>query len=69
MDIVPTSASYLSSIVDDIEELSYSEVNDNDFDFEMDDFILENVKVHGKFTYLVYLLYILIYNTFMTTSL
>ncbi|XP_022169440.1 uncharacterized protein LOC111033146 isoform X1 [Myzus persicae] len=43
---IPTSASYLSSIVDDNEELLYSEINNDDYDYEMDYSSLENLKVH-----------------------
>jgi len=59
---------HLSSIVDENEELSYSELNDDDFD-EMDDLGFENHNLYGMFTYIGYLLYKLIYYIFMTTSL
>jgi len=41
-------------------------VNDDEFN-EMDDSSFGNLKTYGRFTYLKYLLYILIYHKFMTT--
>ncbi|XP_015370255.1 PREDICTED: uncharacterized protein LOC107166201 [Diuraphis noxia] len=43
---IPTSSNYLSSIVNESEEISYSELNDDDYD-EMDDSSFGNLKVYG----------------------
>jgi len=58
---MPTSASFLNSIVDENQEMSYCEQNDDYFD-EMNDSSSENLYEPGRFTiYLVYLLCILIH--------
>lgn len=42
---------HLSSVVNESEELSYSELNDDDFD-GMDDLGFESHNIYGRFTYM-----------------